>query len=298
MSEQAAAGWYPDGQGDERFWDGSSWTDHVRAPQGTEMTTGGGGAIPERSGALSRMGAAVKKAAADRAGAKEALKQKQEQDAAAAGPLLTSGVFGTSTIEVYQGGYVRVAFWPEGVSLAAPAPISKETPYEKLRSIKYTPPSQEQSSSGASALEGTVGPAVASLIKGGSGLFKASAPGLAVAGMAHVVSANARVAHLTITTDQRVHSLTNKTGKRLIGATNRGHNDVGLALEEVGLALLGLDTSTSSNQGAAPQPGAVSHAKADPTLAERMRELAELHRDGILSDDEFATVKARLLSGL
>lgn len=37
---------------------------------------------------------------------------------------------------------------------------------------------------------------------------------------------------------------------------------------------------------------------AAPTLAGRLRELAELHKDGILSDDEFAAAKAKLLGGL
>jgi hypothetical protein len=39
-------------------------------------------------------------------------------------------------------------------------------------------------------------------------------------------------------------------------------------------------------------------AAAEPTLAERLRELADLHKDGILSDDEFAAAKAKLLAGL
>jgi hypothetical protein len=37
---------------------------------------------------------------------------------------------------------------------------------------------------------------------------------------------------------------------------------------------------------------------AAPTLSDRMRELSELHREGILSDDEFSSAKAKLLSGL
>ncbi|WP_425574137.1 SHOCT domain-containing protein [Nocardioides bigeumensis] len=35
-----------------------------------------------------------------------------------------------------------------------------------------------------------------------------------------------------------------------------------------------------------------------PTLADRLRELATLHQEGILSDEEFASAKAKLLSGL
>jgi len=42
----------------------------------------------------------------------------------------------------------------------------------------------------------------------------------------------------------------------------------------------------------------VRPAAAEPTLSERLRELADLHKDGILCDDEFAGAKAKLLAGL
>ena len=39
----------------------------------------------------------------------EELTRKQAEDALAAGSLVTSGVFGTSTVEICENGYVRVA---------------------------------------------------------------------------------------------------------------------------------------------------------------------------------------------
>ncbi|MCY7287215.1 MAG: DUF2510 domain-containing protein [Cryobacterium sp.] len=125
MNEQALAGWYPDGQGNERYWDGAAWTDQIRALGGTDM--------PKRAGAFSKLGAAVRNAAAEKKTSKEALIRRQAEDAQAAGALVTSGVFGTSTVEIYENGYVRVASWNEGTSAAGPKNIDKKTPYERLR---------------------------------------------------------------------------------------------------------------------------------------------------------------------
>ena len=56
--------------------------------------------------------ARLKTAAADRSAEKREAKEAQERkwaaEVAAAGALVTSGTFGLSTIEVYEGGYVRV----------------------------------------------------------------------------------------------------------------------------------------------------------------------------------------------
>ena len=43
------------------------------------------------------------------------------------------------------------------------------------------------------------------------------------------------------------------------------------------------------NTAAGPPPGAA------PTLAAQLRELAELHREGVLTDEELAAAKARLI---
>ena len=95
------------------------------------------------------------------------------EDVAAAGALVTSGTFGLSTVEIYEGGYVRVAS-----RRAARAPehrelryqmaanlsgggISPKTPFEKLRSITFKPSDSDQASPGGPGLESAVGPAVA-----------------------------------------------------------------------------------------------------------------------------------------
>jgi uncharacterized protein DUF2510 len=101
MNEQAPAGWYPQGQGIERYWDGAAWTDQIRPLGGTNM--------PKKAGAFSKLGDAVRKAVAEKKGAKVELIRRQAEDAQAAGALVTSGVFGTSTVEIYENGYVRVA---------------------------------------------------------------------------------------------------------------------------------------------------------------------------------------------
>ena len=305
MGEQAPAGWYPDGQGAERYWDGEMWTAHVRAPHAPALTpTPTRTPTPTKGGAFAKMGAAVKKAAADKQAAKEELSRQQAEYAAAAGGLVTSGVFGTSTIEIYEGGFVRVATWPEGVKGTSPSGISKKTPFECLRSIKFTRSDQAASGSGASAaLEGTVGPAVASLMRGGAGLMKASAPGLAVAGLAHFAGAEGRKSFLTIATDKAIHTLSNQSSNGFISKSNKGHIEVGLALQAAAESVLGTKEVAAV---AAPVPSAASGPRASipnpssaaPTLADRLRELAGLHAEGILSDDEFAAAKAKLLGGL
>lgn len=295
MGRQAPGGWYPDDNGNERYWDGFAWTDQVRTPLADQPKQGG----------LASMGAAVKKVAADRRVAKQDAARRHADTVRAAGSLVTTGVFGDSTIEIYEGGYVRIATWGDGSS--SQGKITKSTPYERLRSIKFSAPSRDQGGSrGNSALEGAVGPAVASLMKGGAGLMKASAPGLAVAGLAHFAGAEGRKSFLTIVTDKQIHNLTNQTHNGLIGRTNKGHNDVGEALEAAGNSVLGVDLGRAGPEPVAAEassarvlhPGVLEASAGGPSLSERLRELAALHSDGILSDDEFAAAKGTLLGGL
>ena len=37
MSDTPPAGWYPQQDGAERYWDGTDWTDHVRWPEGAQL---------------------------------------------------------------------------------------------------------------------------------------------------------------------------------------------------------------------------------------------------------------------
>ena len=188
MGEHAPAGWYPDQEGNIRYWDGAAWTEHVsRQPGEADATSAEASA--KKEGTFSKLRKAAADKQAEKRSAREELDRKQAEAARAAGNLVTSGVFGTSTIEIYDGGYVRVA---EGQSNAAqPASITANTPYEKLRSITFTRPRQGDSPGITPALEGAVGPAVAGLMKGGASFMKvgtastkASVPGLAVAGFA------------------------------------------------------------------------------------------------------------------
>jgi len=300
MSEQAMAGWYPDGQGNERYWNGSAWTDQMRPLD----ATGAGSPGTKKEGAFAKLGSSIKKAAADKKLAKGELARKQAEDAQAAGVLVTSGVFGTSSVEIYENGFVRVASWSEGAPANGPKAIDKNTPYEKLRSITFTRPANE-SSGAPSALEGAVGPAVAKLLKGGKGLMKASAPGMAAAGIGHLASNAARKSYLTIATHKQIHTLTNQTTNSVgLKTSNKGHNEVGAVLEAAGSAVLGVVESAPQDHAAErqplaqTQPVASSQAPAGPSVGDRLRELAALHKDGILSEDEFAAAKAKLLGDL
>lgn len=304
MNAQAPTGWYPDGQGNERYWDGSAWTEQLRKPEVADATSAANSSA-QKEGAFSRLRKAAADKQAEKRSAKEELDRKQAEHAQAAGNLVTSGVFGTSTVEIYDGGYVRVASWPNGSRVASPASITNKTPFEKLRSIKFTQSGQDSSSGMSSALEGAVGPAMARLAKGGaglmkasSGLMKASAPGLAVAGLAHLAGAEGRKSYLTIATDKEIHTLTNQSSNGIVTKSHKGHNEVGLVLEGAGNSLLGLVGVAAREPMSESQPAVVSPAAAKPTLAERLRELAGLHKDDILTDDEFAAAKAKLLAGI
>lgn len=128
--------------------------------------------------------------------------------------------------------------------------------------------------------------------------MKASAPGLAVAGLAHLAGEAGRKSFLTIATDKAIHTLTNQSHNGFISKSNKGHNDVGLALEAAGNSVLDVVDDAAHDPVLEPQSVVVGQAAAGPTLAERVRELAGLHKDGILSDDEFAAAKAKLLGEL
>jgi hypothetical protein len=295
MSLQTPPGWYPDGQGSERYWDGTGWTEGIRPPVSPDAPVAG--AAPKKDGAFSKLGAAVKKAAADRQSAKEEVARQQAEYAHAAGSLVTSGVFGTSTIEIYEGGYARIAVGRE--DSPQPATIAKSTPYEKLRSIKFVPSDEDKASAAPSQLEGAVGAAMTSLFKGGKTLMKGTVPGLAAAGVAHIATTGSRRAFLTVATDKAIHTLSNQSSNSFgVKTSNKAHYEVARALEVAGNAVLGLADASAPPHSLAPEANAATHSPAAPTLADRLRELAGLHAEGILSDEEYATGKAKLLGGL
>lgn len=286
-----------------RYWDGTAWTEHVAEPTPPPPPPS---PVP-----------AVKKEAAfaKLRNAREERMLSQAEAAQAAGRMVTSGVFGTSTIEIYEGGYVRVASGErpdmmgrnrpgKAMSPGATVSMKKSVPFERLHSIKFTHSPQDQKSGAASPLEGAVGPAMAKVMKGGKAALKGSLPGLAATGIAHVASTESRTSYLTITTDKEVHQLTNQGHNGYIKTTNKAHVDVGLALEAAGNSVLNGQATTAPQasfpqvQAAAPPAAEASPAAEGPTVAARLRELAELHKEGVLTDEEFAAAKAKLLGGL
>lgn len=320
------AGWYDDRNGHRRWWDGQSWTEHTWdvAPEQTDTAlaevagTATNAALearivdqsPREVGIFGRFGASVKKASADRQAAKD---ESQRQFAAreqAAGALVTSGVFGSSTIGVYQGGYVRVAGPSDS---ASPAKIEKTTPYEKLLSITFTTSGQEKSSAVAPAgLEGVAVQAVSSLLKGGAGLMKGTVPGLAATGVAHIAKSMSGKSSLSVATDLKIHTLTNQFKNDYgIPTVKHEHETVGRTLEQVGnsvLRTLGVvvpeppthtePLNTLSTDVVNQSATVIQAAVATRRIPERLRELASLHSDGILDDAEFMAAKAKLLGHL
>lgn len=313
MSQLTPAGWYPDDQGTTRYWDGAAWTERTRDDGPGAAVT----AADTKGGAFARLKKAAGERSAEKREAKEAGERRRAEDVAAAGALVTSGTFGMSSVEIYQGGYVRVASGeqPERPSVAdvrsqmaanlSGGGINARTPYGKLRSITFTPSESAQDSQGGSGLESAIGPAVAGLLKGTKHLMKASAPGLAAAGIAHVAGQASRTSYLTIATDRQIYTLSNQIPNSVgLKTAKKGHVDVGLALEAAGNAVLGFkETSTADAKAAAPPTAvapdaAVAAQTPAPSLADRLREIAMLHQEGILSDEEFASAKAKMINGL
>jgi len=313
MGKQAPAGWYPDGQGSDRYWDGAAWTEQLREPDVSSEAELEGRS--KKGGAFSKLGAAVRNTAAQMQADKAERAQKLEEAAQAAGALVTSGVFGTTIVEIYAGGYVRIASEAEkrsstggrlvkAFSVQDPSGIPKSAPYEKLRSITIALPEAEQPAATAAApLDDAIGKTVTTIFNGGRALMKASTAGIATAGIAHVAKAKSRKTFLTITTDKTIHSLTNETNNGLYTAPNKGHEAVGMQLVAVANEVLGLPAAAGhSNAQTAPaseqQASGAPQPEQSSDIGRRLRELAGLHGDGILSDEEFAAAKAKLLGGL
>lgn len=166
------------------------------------------------------------------------------EGAAAAGSLVIEKDFGMSTVAIYDGGFVRVSKM-----------MTPFTPYEKLKSIKFTHHTRDQSPGGR---------AVASALTLGLSTF---------------TSPEDQKLSLTIVTDKKVHTLSDPAG-------SGGDMKKGLALEAAGQAIL----DAASPSSAAPPPPPTS-----PDLADQIRKLADLHAAGILTDDEFAAKKQQIL---
>ena len=347
MEVSVPAGWYDDGSGQQRWWDGRAWGVYA---QDVSSAPGGPGAVgygqvagsvgqpAKSSGVFNALGRVVKNAAQEQREAskrrrqeREELEQearrKQEELDRRAGPLATSGVFGDAYIEIFENGYVRV-----GEALVAEVARRQERltsisgsqgrsryswslesrmssqPYEKLLSISFSRGDGLASSpeSGHDVVGGAAMKALSAVAKGS---LKASVPGLAVAGVGYVAKkVVSGKSVLTIATDRQIHVLSNRamlsTGG--IPLIKTGQGDVGEALERVGnsvLTALGRG-SAMSNAPALPSgqiepPQRVSAPPVSTVdVTASLRDLAQLHSEGFLDDEEFLEAKRQLLGKL
>lgn len=343
----APAGWYDDGSGHQRWWDGNAWGVYAQDVSSVqvearavayEQVAVSVGRPVKSPGMFNALGRAVKGAAQEQWAAsqrrrqereelEEEARRKQEELDRRAGPLVTSGVFGGSSIEIFENGYVRI-----GEALVAEVESQQERmmsitgsrasvwhsqslglrlpsqPYEKLLSISFSRGSGSMSSSNPTHdVAGSVAiKAVSAVVKGG---FKASVPGVAVAGAGYLAKkALSGKSVLTIATDRRIHTLTNRTTLSTGGIpiVKTSHEDVGEVLERVGnsvLTALGRGPVTSnvpalpSAQVEVSQEVSSSRMSSED-VAKRLRELAELRKEGILDDEEFLVAKRQLLGRL
>lgn len=335
----APAGWYDDGSGQQRWSDGRAWgvyAQDVSSVPGDPGAVGYGsvaGSVEQPAkepGILDALGQAVKDAAVERknlaigaltAGVR-ARREREERErqerlrqaecARMAGRRVTGGRFGDSEVEIYENGYVRVAGSSEG---GRSCRMDESTPYENLISISFERP--DGGSSGVAGVAGvssvaTAGTAVkvVSMIakRHPLGMAVSGGIGLAAAGAGTVTKIMSAKAVLTITTDQRVHVLTNqaKHPKTGIPMPRKDHESVGAVLEQTGnsvLTALGRGPVVSnvpalpSGQVEPPQTQS-SPSMSTEDVAKRLRELAELRKEGILDDADFAIAKRQLLEKL
>ncbi|WP_240309988.1 SHOCT domain-containing protein [Actinomyces oris] len=192
--------------------------------------------------------------------------------------------------------------------------MDESTPYENLISISFERPDGGSSgavgSAGASsvATAGTAVKVVSMIAKRNPAVMALSAAGVAAAGAGAVAKVMSAKAVLTITTDQRVHVLTNQAKHPTTGIPmpRKDHESVGAVLEQTGnsvLTALGRGPVMSNAPALPSGQVEVSQGMSSPGLstedvAKRLRELAELRKEGILDDADFAIAKRQLLEKL
>ena len=285
------AGWYDDGQGQVRWWDGSARTERVQGPKSSQGL---------KSSALKWIGASIKKAVDDRAAAERQQYAEGMARQTAAGQLLTKGEFGGRCIEVYEGGYVRIMSHSESSSEARTRRNTfshiNQVPYERLISVSFVEDQENPTTHAPSTTSATAIQAVSGLIGGG---IKSSPLGVVAAvvgaGASHAIKVKPRKSTLTITTDMNIHALT----------SDRDQASVGRALERAALTALGLPLPQERIQiEARVSPESHPDIPGSPTqqqtssVTDRLRELATLHREGLINETEFAMAKARLLGSM
>ena len=334
----APAGWYDDGSGQQRWWDGRAWGVYAQDVSSAPVEVHSAGSRQalapvtrpmKEPGIFDALGQAVKDAAVERknmaigaltAGVR-ARREREERErqerlrqaewAQVAGRRVTRGEFGDSEVEIYENGYVRVAGPSEGRRSCR---IDESTPYENLISISFERPDSRSSGvTGAAgapsvATAGTAVKVVSMIAKRNPAVMAISAAGVAAAGAGAVAKIISAKAVLTITTDQRVHVLTNQTKHPTTGIPmpRKDHESVGAVLEQTGNSVL-----TALGRGpVVPNVPALPSGQVDPPqrqsspsmstedVAKRLRELDELRKEGILDDADFAIAKRQLLEKL
>ncbi|MDR2896455.1 MAG: DUF2510 domain-containing protein [Propionibacteriaceae bacterium] len=313
------AGWFDDGHGQMRWWDGQRWTEHLQAESGgARPRSGTGEPLTTFNDLKAHTSRSLGGWLGGKAAARQATKERLASQKLAAGPVATRGTFGDALIELYQGGYVRVAHPGER---STDAVITNKTPYEKLVDIVFISPDE----STGEAMQPVPTEAVtgaASLVKGVTRLAGMTLPGaivtaaapLALAGAKQISKAITGRAVLTITTETMIHSLTNQTKGRL--GARREQESTGRALEQIGRRIIGLPERhahqavqaaigpTHLELDAATSTHPISpHDRGEPTMpavdpVQRLRDLNQLRDDGIIDDDEFNIAKAMILRSM
>jgi hypothetical protein len=235
----------------------------------------------KRASLISFIGQKVQKTVDERADAKQNQKAAHAARAEQAGNLITRGQFGCHYIEIYENGYVRIAASQDELKGAF---MTKIAPFEKLLAFSFSEESGTKNNAAESSTNSLLR-AASSLV--GKGL-KAPLPGLAIQGASHILQKKLdKKSTLTITTDHEVH---------VIAKTNSEDTEVGQALAQAAQTILG---NTAASLTAAPQPAAMPPLPptqpSKASTADRLRELAALHDDGVLDDAEFAAAKAKIL---
>lgn len=203
-----------------------------------------------------RFVAAVKRAAADVSASLEAQRAKTEE-------AYASGMEAAGRLMLKEdfAGYTVEVYERGYVRVGLGAPLPKSARFERLQSVTYTQQVQDKSSGGRALA------------------------GLATGGLNYLASNEKRIMFLTLATDLKVHTLKGS------GDMFRLEDKSGLALEAACKGVL--DTMRAESMRA----GTTTHVPGDavPSIPEQVRQLSDLHRDGVLSDEEFAAAKARLL---
>jgi len=158
------------------------------------------------------------------------------------------------------------------------------------------------------ATAGTAVKVVSMIAKRNPAVMAISAAGVAAAGAGAVAKIMSAKAVLTITTDQRVHVLTNQAKHPTTGIPmpRKDHESVGAVLEQTGNSVLtalgrgpvSLSAPALPSGQVEPSQGVGSPGMSTEDVAKRLRELAELRKEGILDDADFAIAKRQLLEKL